>query len=70
METFEPRRSEEFFSLEYQQEVLLREMLEYKEKTAFRFYIMSAEQPQKIIGIIGLNNVVWGAFCSAFLDIN
>ena len=38
-----------------------------KEKTAFRFYIKSTDHPQKIIGIIGLNNVVWGAFCSAFL---
>lgn len=67
LEAFEPVRSKEFFSLEYQQAVLKKEMSEYKERTAFRFYIMSMEQPPKIIGIIGLNNVVWGAFCSAFL---
>lgn len=67
LETFEPVRSEEFFSLEYQQAVLKKEISEYEERTAFRFYILSVEQPEKIIGIIGLNNVVWGAFCSAFL---
>ncbi|SCJ90688.1 ribosomal-protein-S5-alanine N-acetyltransferase [Anaerotruncus sp. 2789STDY5834896] len=67
LEAFEPIRSEEFFSLEYQQEVLRNEMKRCKEKTAFRFYIKSTDHPQKIIGIIGLNNVVWGAFCSAFL---
>lgn len=67
LEAFEPVRSEEFFSLEYQQSVLKKEMSEYEERTAFRFYILSMEQPTKIIGIIGLNNVVWGAFCSAFL---
>lgn len=67
LESFEPVRSEEFFSLEYQQAVLKKEMSEYEERTAFRFYILSVEQPEKIIGIIGLNNVVWGAFCSAFL---
>lgn len=67
LEAFEPVRSEEFFSLEYQQAVLKKEMSEYEERTAFRFYILSMEQPSKIIGIIGLNNVVWGAFCSAFL---
>ena len=67
LEAFEPVRSEEFFSLEYQQAVLKKEMSEYEERTAFRFYILSMEQPTKIIGIIGLNNVVWGAFCSAFL---
>lgn len=67
LEAFEPVRSEEFFSLEYQQAVLKKEMAEYEARTAFCFYILSVEQPGKIIGIIGLNNVVWGAFCSAFL---
>lgn len=67
LEAFEPMRSEEFFSLEYQQTVLKKEMSEYEARIAFRFYILSVEQPAKIIGIIGLNNVVWGAFCSAFL---
>lgn len=42
-------------------------MEEYEARTAFRFYIVLLEQPSKIIGIIGLNNVIWGAFCSAFL---
>ena len=67
LEASEPMRNEEFFSLKYQREVLKKEKLEYEEKTAFRFYIIPVEQPTKIIGIIGLNNVVWGAFCSAFL---
>lgn len=67
LEAFEPVRNEEFFSLEHQREVLKKEILEYEEKTAFRFYIIPVEQPTEIIGIIGLSNVVWGAFCSAFL---
>lgn len=67
LEAFEPVRREEYFSLEYQQTVLKKEMVAYEARTAFRFYIMLMEQPSKIIGMIGLNNVVWGAFCSAFL---
>ena len=67
LEAFEPVREEEFFSLQYQQDVLRKEVLAHQEKTAFRFYIAPVERPAKIIGIIGLNNVVWGAFCSAFL---
>ncbi|MCC8084189.1 MAG: GNAT family N-acetyltransferase, partial [Clostridium sp.] len=67
LEAFEPVRSEEFFSLEYQRAVLKKEVVDYEARTAFRYYIMPMEQPSKIIGIIGLNNVVWGAFCSAFL---
>ena len=67
LEAFEPIRTDEFFSLEYQQAVLKKEMLDYKERTSFRFYMKSVDSPVKIIGIIGLNNVVWGSFCSAFL---
>ena len=67
LETFEPVRSEGFFTLEYQQTALKREMADYEAKTAFRFYIILQEEPSKIIAAIGLNNVVWGAFCSAFL---
>lgn len=67
LEAFEPVREEGFFSLRHQQDVLREEMLAYKEKTAFRFYIAPVERPTEIIGIIGLNNVVWGTFRSAFL---
>lgn len=67
LESFEPVRGEEFFSLEYQRTALKNEIVEYEARTAFRYYIMSMEHPSKIIGVIGLNNVVWGAFCSAFL---
>lgn len=67
LEEFEPKRDDEFFSLEHQREILRTEMCDRKENTAFRFYIRLTEQPNKLIGIIGLNNVVWGAFCSAFL---
>ena len=67
LESFEPVRDENFFSLEYQKKTLKREMLEYKEKTSFRFYIMQIKRPSQIIGVIGLNNVIWGAFCSSFL---
>lgn len=64
---FEPIRNEGFFSLKYQKERVRRERFEYEEKTAFHFYIILTEDPSRIIGMIGLNNVVWGAFCSAFL---
>ena len=67
LEAFEPIRNEDFFSLECQREIIKSEMAEFKEKTAFHFYIEPIEQPSKIIGSIGLNNVVWGPFCSAFL---
>ena len=64
---FEPSRSEDFFTLASQREALKREMAQRAERSGFRFYIAPAGAPEKIIGAIGLNNVVWGAFRSAFL---
>ena len=64
---YEPRRSGEFFQQEYQREVLQKEMDDFQKRAAFRFYMKLLDQPHKIIGAIGLNNVVWGAFRSAFL---
>lgn len=67
LEGYEPRREERFFLLEYQQAVLKKEMDDFQQKNAFHFYIRPADQPNKIIGAIGLSHVIWGAFCSAFL---
>ena len=64
---FEPAREAAFFTPEYQRTVLEQEVRNRAEKTAYRFYLVPAEEPGKIIGVIGLNNVVWGAFRSAFL---
>lgn len=67
LEEYEPKRDEEFFSRDCQLQILKKEMRDRAENTAFRFYIKLTEQPDQITGAIGLSNVVWGAFCSAFL---
>ena len=64
---YKPARTEKFFTPAYQRTLLLQEMRARRERTAFRFYITPAGQPDRIIGAIGLSNIVWGAFCSAFL---
>lgn len=66
LEQYEPKREEAFFSPEHQYENLKKEMEDSRQKSAFRFYIKPADKPDRVIGSIGLNNVVWGAFCSAF----
>lgn len=67
LERFEPRREEAFFTIPFQRELLEQEALNQQEKTGFRFYLIPAGEPEKIIGCIGLNHVIWGSFCSAFL---
>lgn len=64
---FEPVREERFFTVEGQRELLEQEVQEREARRAYRFYIQPVDQPQTIIGVIGLNNVVWGAFRSSFL---
>lgn len=64
---FEPAREEKFFTPACQKELLLREMEERQAGRGYRFYIKDANRPGEIIGSIGLNNVVWGAFRSAHL---
>lgn len=68
LQEFAPIRPEEFFSFDYQEEALAREVLDFKAGKSYHFYIKLLEQPQKIIGVIALNNVVMESFCSAFLS--
>ena len=63
---FEPEREEDFFTPEHQRRVLEEEERAWRERSAFRFYIQP-EGEERVIGVIGLNNIVWGAFQSAFL---
>ena len=67
LEKFEPVRDETFYSPEHQQELIEKEIADWKAKTSFRFYIQLVQEPHSIIGAIGLNNIIWGPFCSAFL---
>ncbi len=67
LEKFEPQRSEDFFSLEFQKDVLKKEMFDFTNKTSAHFYIKASESPQMIIGMIGLSGIVYGSFCSAYL---
>lgn len=67
LRAFEPARDAAFFTPAHQRALLAQEKEARAAGTAFRFYIVPAAQPEKIIGAIGLSNVVWGAFCSAFL---
>lgn len=67
LEAFEPKRDEEFYTADYQHSLLKKEMEQAGNKEAFRFYIETKQEPGSIIGMIALNNIVWGCFHSCFL---
>ena len=67
LKAYGPKREEVFFTPERQREILGNEIRSWRAKLSFHFYIRLAAEPEKIIGIVALNNVIYGAFCSAFL---
>lgn len=67
LEAFEPERSEDFFSLEYQKKVLSKEMQDFKKGTSAHFYLKEIGSHNDIIGMIGLSSIAYGSFRSAYL---
>ncbi|MFZ5965645.1 MAG: GNAT family N-acetyltransferase [Bacillota bacterium] len=66
---WEPSRDETFFTLDCHRESLLRDMDSITRGDTFRLWIYKKEDTsfEKIIGTIGLSNIVRGAFLSCFL---
>lgn len=67
LKEFEPLREEIFYTAQHQKQLLEEDIKHWNEKTGFRFYIKRKEDHTAIIGSIGINNVIWGAFCSGML---
>lgn len=64
---FDPVRSEMFFTQSFQ-EMLLEEQEELAaQKKAYYFYLVPKADPNRVIGLIGISSIVWGAFQSCFL---
>ena len=64
---FEPARDEDFFTTRAQRSYLAQEARLARQDRAYRFYLSRKDDPGRIIGLVGLNNVVRGAFQSSFV---
>lgn len=67
LEAFEPKRDAHFFTLEFQEAQLQHDIAAILQKTGVRFYIFPNDEPDTVIGSVGLSNIVWGSFLSCFL---
>ena len=67
MEEFEPVREEEYYTVQFQRDMLLRQAQEWEEQKGYRFYISPKEQEELMIGFVCLGNFVMGPFCSCFI---
>lgn len=64
---FDPEREEDFFTETSQRASLEKDAALAEEDRGYRFYLFLKEKPETIIGMVGLNNLVRGAFQSCHL---
>ena len=64
---FDPEREEDFFTEAAQRASLEKDAALAAEDRGYRFYLFRKEEPETIMGMVGLNNLVRGAFQSCFL---
>ena len=62
-----PAWTESFFTERTQLESIRGHMENAKNRTGYRYYIMPKDEIGRIIGTVGLNNVVGGSFLSCFM---
>jgi len=64
---WEPKRSEEFYTEEYQVKQLAEELVNIEKNNLFKLWIFKKDDNSKIIGCVVFNNIVRGAFLSCHL---
>ncbi len=67
LEQFEMKREKEFYTFEHQYQAMKFELYQQIRKVSFRFYIYAKCNPNEIIGVIAVNNIIWGCSLSAYL---
>ncbi len=67
LKEWDPQRSVDFFTMEYQRQMLEKEYKTYEEGDLLKLWIFNKEDPAKVIGFIVFNNIVRGAFLSCHL---
>ncbi len=64
---WEPKRIEEFYTISYHEEKLKNDYEQIKQKNSLRLWIYKINDPGRIIGTVGFNNIIRGAFLSCHL---
>jgi [ribosomal protein S5]-alanine N-acetyltransferase len=67
LEELEPVKNEEFYTNKYQEKQLDKELCDIENKRSFRLWIFKKDDEDRIIGSVGFNNIVMGAFLSCHL---
>lgn len=67
LEEWEPIKDEDFYTKQYQEEQLDKELSTIENNSSLRLWVFKKENENKVIGSIGFNNIVRGVFLSCHL---
>ena len=67
LEAYEPKREATFYTYENQYATLQNEIELQNSNVAYRFYLFPKQEPEKMIGNIGITNIIWGCFLSCYM---
>lgn len=67
LEQWEPVKKKEFYTKQYQEEQLDKELSNIENNNALRLWIFKKEDENRIIGTVGFSNIVRGVFLSCTL---
>ena len=67
LEEWEPLKDENFYTISYQEKQLDKELVNIKNGNSFRLWIFKKDDDRRIIGSVGFNNIIRGAFLSCHL---
>jgi len=67
LEEWDSVKGEEFYTKRYQEEQLEKELSNIENNNSFRLWIFKKQNNSRIIGNVGFNNIIRGAFISCHL---
>lgn len=67
LEEWEPARPEGFYTLEYHVQKMHSESIGIENGSMLRLWVVKKADPEKVIGLVGFNNMIRGAFQSCHL---
>lgn len=67
LEEWEPIKDEDFYTKQYQEEQLDKELSTIENNSSLRLWVFKKGNENKVIGSIGFNNIVRGVFLSCHL---
>lgn len=63
----EPKHPNDFLELKTQKLILKQDWNRFQSRTGVRFWLALKEDPKRIIGLVGINNIIMGALQSGFV---